>query len=376
MTEEERLKDLIAVHKNIAYTARLLQEDLTIKTLLESLPEGVVIINSEGRIVFINNRFSEMTGYSSEEVIGEELSIFIPSELHERHRHHIANYFNNPRIRPMGIGMELTAKRKEGSVFPVEISISHLMLESGNIGLGFVTDITERREAMKELELRNIELDAYAHTVAHDLNSSLMGIVGISDLLLNNKIGSDKDERDKFLNEISHRGRKMYEIIRELLIFSSLGKDDVKKETVDMTKIINSACHRLQYNIDMCEAEIKISDEIINCATYAPWIEEVWYNFISNAIKYGGQPPKINITSIREEPGYIKYSVIDSGEGISDEFKKVIFEQGNEKKDALTKGFGLGLTIVKRIIDKLDGKVEVESEIGKGSTFSFSIKCS
>lgn len=219
MTEEERLKDLIAVHKNIAYTARLLQEDLTIKTLLESLPEGVVIINSEGRIVFINNRFSEMTGYSSEEVIGEELSIFIPSELHERHRHHIANYFNNPRIRPMGIGMELTAKRKEGSVFPVEISISHLMLESGNIGLGFVTDITERREAMKELELRNIELDAYAHTVAHDLNSSLMGIVGISDLLLNNKIGSDKDERDKFLNEISHRGRKMYEIIRELLIF-------------------------------------------------------------------------------------------------------------------------------------------------------------
>jgi len=369
--DEAKLKELKSIRQNIAYTADLLHGDITIITLLESLAEGVVIINEAGKIVLINNRFYEMTGFSKEDAIGEELSIFICDDLHERHQHHLQKFFKNPRIRPMGIGMELTAKKKDGSIFPVEISLSHLQLESSKIGVGFITDISNRKLAIEELKIRNAELDAYAHTVAHDLSSSLMGIVGISDLLVDPELSLEKDKRDMFIKEISNRGRKMYDVIRELLIFSSMRKEEVKTETVDMRKVVDSACNRLKYNIEQNSADITISDEMLDCKTYEPWIEEIWYNFISNAIKYGGQPPKIKIKSEKVGSNQVKYSVIDSGVGISDEFKKIIFDQNSGKRDALTKGFGLGLTIVKRIIDKLEGTVTVDSEIGKGSTFSF-----
>jgi signal transduction histidine kinase len=112
----------------------------------------------------------------------------------------------------------------------------------------------------------------------------------------------------------------------------------------------------------------------MDCIGYAPWIEEVMFNFVSNAIKYGGKPPKIEIKSQLTDDGFVKYSVTDNGLGIDPEFQKIIFEEKNKNKDKLIRGYGLGLSIVKKIIEKLDGYVEVESEKGKGSTFSFYMK--
>ena len=117
-----------------------------------------------------------------------------------------------------------------------------------------------------------------------------------------------------------------------------------------------------------------ITSQLLNCKSYSGWIEEVWYNFISNAIKYGDPKSNIEIYSTKQDDGYIKYSVKDYGDGISDELKEIIFEEKSLQKDKLTKGFGLGLSIVKKIIEKLDGFVSVESEKGKGCIFSFYLK--
>jgi PAS domain S-box-containing protein len=375
MKEQNDFSNELEIQKRIAYTAGLLQGDITIKTLIRSLAEGVVFINGSGRIILINDRLAELTGYDKHEVMGQSLNIFIPDELHEKHDAHIRTYFAEPRIRPMGIGMELIAKRKDNSTFPVEISISFLDdTESGRIGIGFLTDITARKNAENELKKRNLELDAYAHTVAHDLNSSVAAIVGLSELITDPENKLSKDEIDLSLKDIAQGGRKMTSIIRELLLFASMKKEDVDMSKVNMKATIESACQRLKYQIEEKAARIEISEDILNCTGYSLWIEEVWLNLISNAIKYGGILPEIKIYCSKAENGFIKYSVRDNGEGIKDELKVVIFNDKDKNKDRLTKGFGLGLSIVKRIVEKLDGYVLVESEIGKGSIFSFYLK--
>lgn len=374
MENQEDLKSELKLQKEIAYIAGFLQGDVTVKTLLESLAEGVVFINDSARIILINNRLSELTGYDKFEVIGESLNIFIPDELEKRHKKHIQNYFAQPKIRPMGIGMELIAKRKDGSTFPVEISISYLDTESGRLGIGFVTDITDRKKAETELKEKNIELDAYAHTVAHDLSSSLLGIMGYSELLIESGKEISEEKRDSYLNQINVSSKKMDTIIRELLVFASIKKEDVEIKKVNMKELIESACQRLRYQIDQKDAQLKISDNMLDCLGYPLWIEEIWYNIISNAIKYGGDKPEIEIYCAQSEDGFIKYSVKDGGEGISDELKLVIFNDRDAEKDKLSKGLGLGLSIVRRITDKLNGRLKVESEEGKGSIFSFYLK--
>lgn len=374
MKNKLNLSAELEVQKRIAYTAGLLQGDITIKTLLESLAEGVVFINESGRIVLINDKLAELTGYEKHEVMGESLNIFLPEELHEKHSHHLKKYFAAPKIRSMGIGLELVAKRKDNSTFPIEISISYLNTESGRLGIGFLTDITSRKKIENELKNRNQELDAYAHTVAHDLNSSVAGIVGFSELLIDPTNNFSKEEYDSYLKEIAQSGRKMSSIIKELLLFASMKKEDVDITDINMKEIIDSACKRLKFQIEEKEAQIEISEDILNCKGYSLWVEEVILNFISNALKYGGTPPQIKIYSSKTDNGLIKYSVEDKGDGVSDELKTIIFNHKDKNKDKLTKGLGLGLSIVKRIMEKLGGQVSVESEIGKGSVFSFYLK--
>ncbi len=374
MEAQSNVTNELEVQKRIAYTAGLLQGDVTIKTLIGSLAEGVVFINESGRIILINGRLSELTGYDNHEVMGQSLNIFIPNKLHEKHSSHVKKFFTEPKIRSMGIGMELIAKRKDNSTFPIEISLSFLDTESGRIGIGFLTDITARKKAEDELNKRNIELDAYAHTVAHDLNSSVASIVGLSEMLIDPENNLSKEEFDHYLKEIAQGGRKMNSIIRELLLFASMKKEDIDISEVNMKEVIESACQRLKYQIQEKAVQIEISKDILNCAGYALWVEEIWLNFISNAINYGGDHPKIEISCSKNENGFIKYNVKDSGEGISDELKAIIFNDKDRNKDRLTKGFGLGLSIVRRIAEKLDGYVSVESGPGKGSVFSFYLK--
>ncbi len=366
--------DEIENQKKIAYTAGLLQGDITIKTLLESLAEGVVIINEFGHIILINDRLSGFTGYEKHEVMGEHLNLLIPGKIHEKHNAHISGYFENPHIRPMGSGMNLNVKRKDNTIFPVEISLSFIITESGQLGIGFITDITSRKNIENELRERNTELDAYAHTVAHDLSSTLSGVVGFAELLLDSKGEIKQEEQDYFLKEIAQNGRKMLNIVRELLIFASMRKEDVVLAEVDMDTIIKNVLTRLRFQIEEKDARIILPESTLNCQGYSPWVEEIWLNFISNAIKYGGHPPVITLDCTKTPDGYIKYSVTDNGAGITDEFKTGLFNESTKVKEGLIKGFGLGLGIVKRFVEKLDGYVTVDSELNKGSKFCFYLK--
>jgi len=361
-------------NNKIAYTANLLLSNLTVNTLLESITEGVIIINERGQILLINSKFEKMSGYTSDEVIGNHLNIFLNPGKHGAHILHLKQFFSNPRIRPMGDGLELSMYKKDKSILPVEISLSYIDTETARLGIAFITDNTERKKAITALTQRNIELDAFAHTIAHDLKSSINGISGFSKILLDKKDQLDSATQKKYLEIISQSSDKMDVVISELLLFASIDKIDHDFSYFNMKAVVESACSRLNYQINQSGAVINIDRNLIDCESYAPWVEEVWLNYLSNAIKYGGELPQITVTSERENNGFIKYSVIDKGPGIIPEIKNRLFEKAELHSFKSSKGSGLGLSIVERIMDKLDGKVSVESEINKGSKFSFYLK--
>ncbi|MBI9039291.1 MAG: PAS domain S-box protein [Bacteroidales bacterium] len=248
-------------------------------------------------------------------------------------------------------------------------------------------DITEKtladnalKEYANELKERNEELDAFAHTVAHDLKNPLGIVIGFSELIEEGFSELSENEICTYVKTIKKDSVKMNSIIENLLLLSSLRKTEIKTESLNMSEIVNDAIDRNYNNIDKSNAEINLHDSFPNVLGFAPWVEEVWTNFISNAIKYGGNPPKIEIGADNIETNisskkFFRFWVRDNGNGISSENQKLLFKQFERLEETKIEGHGLGLSIVKRIIDKLGGQIGVESELGKGSTFYFTLPC-
>jgi signal transduction histidine kinase len=230
------------------------------------------------------------------------------------------------------------------------------------------------RQHAAELEASNEELDAFAHTVAHDLREPLsLIILGIAILLDDPSKTLDDDVQER-LDLISRAAHRMRNIIRELLLLASVRKAEIEITPLeDMTDIVAEAQQRLDYMIEEHKAEIILPRTWPVALGYGPWIEEVWANYISNAIKYGGQPLRIELGADSQESGMIRFWIHDNGPGLKPEEQSRLFTPFTRLDQVRAKGHGLGLSIVQRIVRKLGGQVGVESEVGRGSTFSFTL---
>lgn len=228
----------------------------------------------------------------------------------------------------------------------------------------------------RSLEAQVVELDAYAHTVAHDLKNPLVTLLGFSSLMLDDIENMALDEVKDYLLEIMRGSQRMQRIIDELLLLASVRRsNEVAVEILNMGAIVNESLARLTVMIDKRNAEIIVPDESSWPAVigYATWVEEVWANYISNAIKYGGTPPYVECGATVQDNKMACFWVRDNGPGIADENQERLFTQFTRLDETRAQGHGLGLSIVKRIVDKLGGQVTVESAADQGSIFSFTL---
>ena len=239
----------------------------------------------------------------------------------------------------------------------------------------------ELQKVSKELEKindiitnQNSELDAFAQTIAHELKTPLGVIVGYSHLLDKADIYKNKERVQQVGKEITKTSLKMNTIIQEMLLMAKLREiDDVKIEPLDMKKIVAESLENLSSLIFEKQVEI-ITPEIWHPVKgYAPWVEKVWDNYLSNAIKYGGENPKIEIGVDEEKNGQTRFWVKDYGRGMTLRQQKRAFRQFTRFDPAKIQGHGLGLSITHRIVEKLGGEVGVESEVKVGSTFYFTL---
>ena len=227
-----------------------------------------------------------------------------------------------------------------------------------------------------ELEKRNMELDAFARTVAHDLKNPLNAVIGYTEMLIG-ECSTDTlpdEEMIETLHLVEQAGRKMVNIIDALLLLAGVTKQaQVEKQILDMSEIITQVMQRLSYMIKKYQAEVKFPETWPNALGYAPWIEEVWTNYISNGMKYGGKPPQIEIGAQSEENGMIRFWVRDNGPGLGAEAQAKLFTPFTRLHTHRAEGHGLGLSIVQQVVEKLGGQVGVESREGEGSQFYFTL---
>jgi signal transduction histidine kinase len=225
-----------------------------------------------------------------------------------------------------------------------------------------------------ELEARNKELDSFAHTVAHDLKDPLGLIIGFADLLEKDHASMVDEEVQEYLAVIVRYGYKMSNIIDELLLLAEVRKLDVDTELLDMESIVENAQMRLLHLVEEYQPEILMPDLWPVALGYGPWVEEVWVNYLSNAVKYGGRPPHVQIGAT-EIGDWVRFWVRDNGPGIPLEAQSRLFTPFTRLAQVRAQGHGLGLSIVRRIVEKLGGQVGLESngEAGQGSVFSFTL---
>jgi len=231
----------------------------------------------------------------------------------------------------------------------------------------------ELQQANESLVSSNRELDAFARTVAHDLKNPLGTIAGYARYLLDDLGDIDQAELVEVLGKIEATGAQTVRIVNELLLLASVRKGDVKMVPVDMGDVVDGALRRLDGLVREYGAEIRRPAKWPTALGHAAWIEEIWANYISNALKYGGHPPLVELGSRELDDASICFWVRDNGAGIPESEQARVFAEFSRLEGVRAEGHGLGLSIVKRIADRLDGVVGLTSEVGNGSVFFFTL---
>ena len=348
--------------------------------LLDTMNEGVLVINTNGIIEEANPAMMKTFDLDKKTTI---------------HSNFVQTFEKFPAI------IELLQANEDrytefklqhnNQTFYYQIRITALYDQLGNLNgkLMVISDIssmrlakiqlTKKNEQLKEQNRRNEklidDLDAYAHTLAHDLKNSLGVIYSSSDIILEAIQDGDMDAIKQFSEVIKQSSMKTITVTNELLKMATAGHEDVETVPIEMQHVFNAAKAQIADIAIDYKATIEVENSWIDAQAYAPWIEEIWINLLSNAMKYGGVPPHIKVGCELSGQGMVKYWVKDNGNGIPKNQHTKIFNKHTRLQPDKASGFGLGLSIVKRIIEKLGGKVGVESsgEQGAGSLFYFKL---
>jgi PAS domain S-box-containing protein len=371
------LKALEAKRKQVEEALRESEE--LYRTLVEISPDAITLTGLDGKILFCNRQAALLNGCDSpEELVGTNSFESIVPEDRSRAMDNALKAWQGVPLR----NVEYTALKKDGSRFLVELNVS-LVTDAEGKPRGFIgamRDITHHeeveeslRQSNAELQARNDELDAFARTVAHDLQSPLAFIIGMAELLADEGETVPVAEQRKYLQAIVQHGLKVSRITDELLLLAQVRRGEVKVEPLDMARIVAEAWQCLAELAQDYQAEIGLPNAWPTALGHGLWVEEVWVNYLSNALKYGGRPPRLELGAAVQPDGQVRFWVHDNGQGLTVEEQSRLFIPFTQLGQARATGYGLGLSIVRRIVEKLGGQVSVESESGHGSTFSFTL---
>lgn len=233
--------------------------------------------------------------------------------------------------------------------------------------------VAELSQKASELEVRNAALDAFSHTMAHQIRGPLSQVIGYTEYAQTTLGDNLTEDLRHILNRILQSGLKMNNMLSEILLLASVrSQSDVELFPLEMGRIVAEVRKRLRLQIDRYQAEILLPTTWPVALGHGPWVEEVWVNYITNGLKYGGNPPKLKLGS-RRTSDMIHFWVQDNGAGIASEDKSRLFKPHSRLYEPRVKGEGLGLSIVLRIIHRLGGSVGVESKVNEGSIFWFTL---
>ena len=359
------------------------------RRLLEMAPDGIIIVNSEGRIVLANTQAQTMFGYAAEELLGQPVEMLVPEHLRPAHVAHRARYDAQPRARPMGISLDLAGRRKDGSLFPVEISLSPMETEEGRLVISVNRDITDRRQAearirslnedlarrYAELEAANRELEAFSYSVSHDLRAPLRAIDGFSQALLEDCEPALDDRSKDYLRRIRAATRRMGDLIDDLLALSRVTRQEMRRERVDLSALARSVVAQLRRSEPTRSVAVHIADGLV-AEGDSHLLRLVLENLLGNAWKFTAREPEARVEfGALDEGGRPVFYVRDNGVGFDMAYAHKLFGPF-QRLHAMSDfpGTGIGLATVQRIVTRHGGRVWAVGEEGKGATFFFTLE--
>jgi len=365
---KERTHELEKANEQLQHT----KENLEL--IYRVVPSAIFTVDTNRRITSWNNKAAELTGYTAEEVIGKECSIFAFEPCCYK-----CGLNANDVEKPV-VGGECSIKRKDGQTLIVSKNADSLKDENGNIigGIESFEDITERKEAeldqdelLKKVDNINKELKEFASIVSHDLKAPLRGIKTLANWILSGCADKLGDQANKQMNLILERVERMYSLIEGTLQYSRAGRVEGKQMQVNLNNFVPEIINMV---VPPENITVTIENELPVIECEETHIMQIFQNLLSNAIKYMDKPQGWIKVGCVEQDGFWKFSVADNGPGIEEKhFEKIfkIFQALQTSPDF--EGTGIGLTVAKKIVELYDGKIWLESKVGEGSTFFFTL---
>ena len=357
-----------------------------LRAAVESAPSGLLMTDSEGRIVLVNREIERMFGYAREELLGQPVERLVPARLQHAHPGYRSGFQHEPRVRAMGAGRDLYGLRKDGTEVPVEIGLTPLATAEGMFVLGAVVDISERKRleeeqrALSERLRQSQKMEAIgtlAGGIAHDFNNLLGAIIGYTELIAS-RVASDASLTED-VNEVMAAAMRGRHLVERILRFSR--RQEMVRVPLDLRDVVTEVQHLLRATLPAGIAlTVNVPPEIPRVLADGTSVHQVLMNLASNgaqAMRRGGtlafevEPLYVRDSIARANPNlregpYVSVSVRDGGEGMDAETRTRAFEPFFTTKSQVG-GTGLGLAMVHGIMQDHDGAVLLESEIGVGT---------
>jgi PAS domain S-box-containing protein len=362
------------------------------RELLEAAPDAIIEVDEDGTMVLANASAERIFGYRREEMLGRSVEMLLENSARARHREHRAQYWAEPRVRPMGQGLPLHAVRKDGAVFPVEISLSPVRADEGFRVTAIIRDVTDRKIAEEkihaanaELEQRNREVERanrlkseFLASVSHELRTPLHTIIGFAELLAEELEGPLNEAQKRFVEHIRRDSLHLLELINDVLDLSKIeaGKLDLRREVFEIAPAAGEVLASIgpQAEAKSLRVETEIPEDLELDADRVRF-KEILYNLLSNAVKFTPDGGSVRVEAAAQD-GFIRVLVSDTGIGIAAENQNSVFDKFHQlgpTTRGVREGTGLGLAITKHLVEMHGGKIWLESELGKGSKFWFTL---
>jgi PAS domain S-box-containing protein len=360
---------------------RLAQMEGRYRGLLEAAPDAMVVVNPRGEIVLLNVQAEKQFGYHRDELLGQKVKNIVPEGFAERLIADALRSTEDALAQQIGTGIELTGRRKNGSDFPIEIMLSPLESAEGVLVTAAIRDISVRKKSEEhlvktvgELKRSNDELQQFAYVASHDLQEPLRMVASYTQLLAKRYKGRLDAEADEFIAYAVDGSNRMQGLIRDLLAYSRAGTNGKALREVSSEKALKEALSNLRVTIHESGALVT-HDSLPAIRSDDTQLVQVFQNLVGNAIKYrSAAVPQVHVSAAKNHSKEWIFCVRDNGLGIDPQYFErifVLFQRLHGREEF--KGTGIGLTICKKIVERLGGRIWVESQPEKGSTFCFAL---
>jgi two-component system sensor kinase FixL len=366
---------LFVVASIVDITERKKQEE-KFRTIVESVPNGIIMVDTTGSITLSNSEAEKMFGYGRGELLGKKVEALVPMRYQGNHPRDRDRFIDHPQKRQMGAGRDLSGLKKDGTEIPVEIGLNPIETPEGRYILASIVDISERKaiddklhRAYEEVQQKNQEMEQFVYTVSHDLKAPLVTSMSFMGFLKEDIEGQNFTQVTDSLHRLEKAHRRMQELINDLLQVSRIGRMELHYERVSINTVLDEVAENAAERIRSTQARFEPAADLPVILADRKRLAQVFENLIGNALKYTAEARDPLVQVFWSDAGSeIHLCVKDNGPGIEPQYHGKIFGLF-QRLDSGKEGTGVGLTIVSRIMQLHGGRVWVKSQLGEGAEF-------